>query len=147
MKADFFILADRAQRGEQGKLDIFGAGISFVDGEQLPIMAQRLVAVSRLLVDESDAHAGATDLAVRWTHPDKTTDQSPPFDVPEEDIRKLATGDQDAKGILFVVEMNGFVFGQEGRFVLDLLVNGEAVATRDVTVRVKPAAEDLDTHE
>jgi hypothetical protein len=142
MRLDFFMLADRAENDESGKLVIYGAGVTHVRVDSLPASLSLLVAVARFLWDEEDAARTPPRMVrLRWTAPTGDAVDAPAMEaVPPA----FATGHEgEERATFYIVAMPNITFPAAGVYRVALVLEDETLSERTLVVFSEAPVEDL----
>jgi hypothetical protein len=140
MTLDFFMIADAADLGEYGKINITGGAITFVSLPAAPGSVASISVVARLIVEPADRERTQT-VQVRVVGPDEgVVFESPLTELPPELIDP-PRGPDEAVGIVFVGTQRDVTFPTYGPYVFTFEVNGAPIAARILDVRRPDEAE------
>ena len=130
MRFDFLTLADAANNGPEGKLNVLGFGVRVLTLPQLP-GASPLAIVGAVTADV--AEAGEYDVEVRIEEPDG---RSAEVAKARTSLKAKVTDERVPTGITFIL---GFVrpFRIEGKYIIRASV-GDVVAEYPFVVRLSP---------
>jgi hypothetical protein len=134
MTVDFFMLADAADLGEYGKINITGGAISFVELPAAPGSVANISVVARLNVEPAD-HGRTHTVQVRVADPEGAVMfQSPLTELPD-DLIDPPHEPHEAVGIVFVGTLQDVTFPSYGHYVFSFELNGAPIAARILDVR------------
>lgn len=142
MRLDFFLLADSAEQDEADKITVFGAIITDVEVDRVPTRVS-LAAVARLLVDDWDLNApGPFELVVRFVPPEGEAVRTRPVLIPPSDLPSAIRHPEEERSVIAVAALEGLPIGQLGLHRFELVLNGEVVGRRALTVSLAEGEED-----
>lgn len=140
MILDFILLADSAELGEFGKINIIGGGITFVELPQAPGAVQSISLVARVVVQPDDRGKRHTvQVRVKGPSDADVLFESPESNVPVELVDPPRREDEVA-GIAFVGTLSETVFPTFGPYDFGFYVDGDLLAFRTLDVRQSPDA-------
>ena len=140
MRLDFFLLADSVER-EAEKITVLGAIITNVQVDRVPTRVS-LGSLARMLVDEWDLNAQRPfEFFVRIAPPEGEPLQTTALAVQPADLPTVADDPEEERSVIVVAALENLPITHLGLYRLELVLNGEVIGRRAVTVSLRQGEE------